>query len=759
MISEVRDTVALARPLVRLRDSPAPTRAHPEKPTPTLVRRGTELRWLLLAIAAVWLAWAFPLLHDPRHYFQGDTQNAYYGWFHHFGVALLHGQWPMLDAQSGSAGNSLAEGQEGLYSPLSALIAIGAAVAPQVVVYATLVKFGIGTLGVVGCYLLARSYGVRPGLAAVAAVAVPLCGFTLSADAPRWVAGQLVTALLPWAWWATRRTVAGANPWPALVAIGTLVTTGYVFGTMYLGLVLGGILLESLVTRHWYAVRRLLLLACFSGLLAVTVYLPGVLTSPVTWRGEWDIWGHGYLQMDPNTLLLTGQPTTVISSISELDDRQLGARQIPFSYIAWFLPLVCWVRPSRFRREWTSLVSLVLPLVLTVAWTLLPYNMGPIRMPGRVMSVVSLTAILLLVVLLERSLDRPPGRWRAGASLVWVGLAAVGAALMHPDSTLLQVGAAVLVLAGVLATWWAVARGRLLPAVMVAVSVGIAIFQFTVQPDSVGGQRGSPGELSAYSDLLPGAEGDVLVVGLDADVLVAHPELGRSVLPGSLWDLTGHPVHNGYTTLGFRDYNDRFCATFVGDVCPDALPAMFEEEPTTGLRWVDLHSISTLVLVALPDAETSTPPPGWHVAGRDHLTVTWVRDQVVPTAGGVVWTSPGTQVRQIAQTDTSTSFVVDRVTGNDASVVLSRIAWPGYRVDGASAGDPLGGHLLRVDLGPEDVGSTVTVSFRPPGWNLELSCLLAALALGLGWSVLPRSRREPARGGGRESQDQPTTMV
>src|SRR3954453_20306485 len=92
-------------------------------------RRGgvqrTDLPWLLLAIGAVWVAWSFPLVPDARHYFQGDTQNAYYGWFHHFGVALLHGEWPLLDPHTESAGNPLAEGQEGLYSPLSAAIALG----------------------------------------------------------------------------------------------------------------------------------------------------------------------------------------------------------------------------------------------------------------------------------------------------------------------------------------------------------------------------------------------------------------------------------------------------------------------------------------------------------------------------------------------------------------------------------------------------------------------------------------------------------
>ena len=569
-----------------------------------------DLVWLGIALGCVGLTWLYPLLLDPRHYFQGDTQNAYYGWFHHLGDAVLHGRWPMLDAQAGSAGNPLAEGQEGLYSPLSWLIGIGATVAPQVVVYATLVKLVIAAVAVTGCYLLARGYGVRPELAAVAAVAAQLGGFTLSADAPRWVAGQLVAALLPWAWWAARRTVAGANPWPLLVSTFLLVTTGYVFGTMYLGLVIIGLMLEALLNRDWPGVRRLLLLSAYVALLCVTVYLPGILTAPVTWRDEWGGDGPGFLEMGPVTLLLTGHPTTVSPTVSLLEEPGLGADQVTFTYVAWFLPLVCWVVYSRLRHEWRSLVSIVVPLVLATVWTLLPQRMGPIRMPGRVMSVVTLCAVLLVVVLLDRALARSatgrPSLPRVGLSLLWVAAATIGATLLRPSSGWLQVAAGGAVAACVVATFLATPRRRLMPAVMIAASAGIAVLQLTAMPAGVGGQRGSPGALSTYADLLPGARGDVLVIGLSPDVLEAHPEIGRSVLPGSLWDLTGKPVHNGYTTLGFRDYNYRFCIRFNGDVCPEALDAMLETEPTTGLPWADLHAISTLVLVDLPPAACGT---------------------------------------------------------------------------------------------------------------------------------------------------------
>ena len=115
--------------------------------------------------------------------------------------------------------------------------------------------------------------------------------------------------------------------------------------------------------------------------------------------------------------------------------------------------------------------------------------------------------------------------------------------------------------------------------------------------------------------------------------------------------------------------------------------------------------------------------------------VTWVRDRPLPTAGGVRRSSAGTRIHEVARTETSTTFVVDQVGGQDASVVLSRIAWPGYQVEGATFDDPLGGHLVRVELSTEDIGSTVTVRFRPPGWRLEVAALGAAILLGIAWAV------------------------
>ena len=141
--------------------------------------------------------------------------------------------------------------------------------------------------------------------------------------------------------------------------------------------------------------------------------------------------------MGPDTLLLTGHPTTVSPTVSLLQEPEVGADQVTFTYVAWFLPLVCWVTYSRLRHEWRSLVSLAVPLVLATVWTLLPQKMGPIRMPGRVMSMVTLCTVLLVVVLLDRALARRaagrPGPSRLTASLLWVAAAIVGAVLLRPE--------------------------------------------------------------------------------------------------------------------------------------------------------------------------------------------------------------------------------------------------------------------------------------------------------------------------------------
>lgn len=703
---------------------------------------GAELRWVAVASASVLAVWLVAWRVEYRRYFLGDTPNAYYGWLFQYGTALRHGRWPLLSVENMSAGNHVAEGQMGLFNPVSALIALGTTVAPDLVLYMTLVKLAIALVGIVGAYGLARSYDVAPPLAAVAATAVGLCGLTLLAEAPRWLTGQLVAAYLPWAWWLTRRAMRGRHPLPAVVAGLLVVTVGYVYGTLYLMLVLLGLLAEAAVHRDRRALVRGLVVAVVCGLVAVAVYLPGVETVPVTLRHS-DIGGSGTFRLrGPLGFLLLGQPA--------------GAGTIPFAYAGWWLPLLVLTDLDAVRRGWRSLVSLLVPAALFTAWSLGPYEIGPIRWPGRILDAFTLVLALLAVVLLSRYRARASAG-RLALLVVWVLASLLVAWHEQPDPSpavrLLVTGA---VLAGLVVAWRTLVPGsvgasgavglRATALVLVVGAVAVGVFQVVRYQAIVAPQRNMPAALSAYDDYLPGARGDVWVVDgrawtPDGEAMYTA-DRARYLLTGSLWALTGKQVHNGYSTIGFRPYTVMFCTLVGGEVCPDALTRMLRRDPETGLSRADLLSISTLVVGLNDHTRRLAPPAGWHVAARNPYAVTWVRDRPVPAAGGVVWTSPGLSVSQVGRGgDLGVRLRVDRVPSAGGDLVLSRLAWPGYHADGGRLVAPLEGMLVRVHVDGSSAGHEVSVVFRPPGWPLELACLALALLLTVGWCALLVLRR------------------
>ena len=78
-----------------------------------------------MAAAALTVVVALAALLPADHYYfwRGDTAAAYYGWWYHLGEMVRHGQWATIDPHAWRAGNLAAEGQWGLWSPLT--IAIG----------------------------------------------------------------------------------------------------------------------------------------------------------------------------------------------------------------------------------------------------------------------------------------------------------------------------------------------------------------------------------------------------------------------------------------------------------------------------------------------------------------------------------------------------------------------------------------------------------------------------------------------------------
>ena len=101
---------------------------------------------------------------------------------------------------------------------------------------------------------------------------------------------------------------------------------------------------------------------------------------------------------------------------------------------------------------------------------------------------------------------------------------------------------------------------------------------------------------------------------------------------------------------------------------------------------------------------------------------------------------------------TTVRFRVDSVPAGGGQVVLSRLDWPGYSVDGGELAPSVRGYLLTVDVDDAAAGSVVTVSFTPPGWTIGLVSIALATAGILvwgAWSALAARRRRARVGGGR----------
>ncbi len=564
--------------------------------------------WALAGVLVVLASALLLLAADGHRFFLGDTQAAYLGWEYRLGEQLRAGHWPLLDPSSWGGSNPAAEGQWGLFSPLVTGLGLVATVVPNVVVFASVVKITLLCLGCLGGFLLARSYGAAAPLAFVASVVVSQGAMTQFLDLPSWLSGLMIWSLLPWVWWSLRRTALhGASPLGPLAVGYLLVTVGYVYGTLMLIVVLVVCLLDARSSGRREPVLRVLGVGVLCGLVALAVYLPGVLTAHVTIR-EGGLQLRGKFDSDPLALFTSVLPTVTVPGTT----RHL----LPYAYTMWLLPALVWVDYGRLRKAWRPVGGLLLfTLVIGLVVSVGPAEVGPLHWPLRLQPFLVQALAVLSAVLLSCYGVRRPSRRRLAVSVGWVVLAAVAGSLRTGGGWVPNLVSMVLVAAGVGGLWWALTH-RSRPR---------CPGRRPGRPAALG-LRGAPGCFPG--DALAGAEHARR--GRRLPATSGHRARGRDggggrrgrtrVGPGHRLGAAHRvgvvpepaPVANIYTTINYRDFHDRYCMDFDGSTCPRLLGTLFSVEPHTGLRRVDLLGISTLVIVradfpARPDDAAS----GW----------------------------------------------------------------------------------------------------------------------------------------------------
>ena len=688
--------------------------------------RGRVAAWPFVLVSNLVAIGLIPLFWVSRYYFRGDTQIAYLGWWYHLGEQVRAGHLPLMEPLAWEAGNYVAEGQWGLFSPLTILIGCMATIVPNVVVFVTVFKIALIVVGGLGTALVVRSYGGGPVPAMVAGLVVGLSGESVFLDWPSWVNGQIGVALLPWTWWFARRAMSGRNPAGALVLCYLVVSVGYVYCAIYLAVILLGCLLDGLLARSRRGLLTALGLGLFSGLVTVTVYLPGVLTAPVTVRDSWAVTGTGRLTM--------GVQDVFSSMLPEPNA----------TYLVWLLPVLLWTDLGRLRRLSNDLGGALLSTLLLLMWVLGPAEVGPLRWPIRVVPAMMVPLVVLLAVVVSRCLLPRVSRLRLTLSVAWVLVAAYTVLARHPSQVVMVSVAVVGVSLALWLTAWSVNhRGPATTGAVVVIStLALFVVQHAAHPDPPAVDRHMPAQAAAYDGRITSAWGDVMVLGnadyYEKSQIVRNPAIADDVLIAASWYLSPKDVQNGYTTISYRVFREKFCRVFNGGTCAGALKALMSKEPTTGRRWVDLLSVSTVVFYRpfFPKTNLSDPPAGWSVSERTPFTVVWKRDERLPTAGGVVATSSGLVVDAQEASGREVRLRVSKVGPQGGTVTFSRLAWPGYSVEGATLAPPVDGMLVRVKVPARSAGSTLTLRWDPPGWRLEMAALWSAVVGGILWVVL-----------------------
>ncbi|MDN2650374.1 hypothetical protein [Leuconostoc lactis] len=715
---------------------------------------------IILIVAVVSIFSLIPLLFFHRFYFLDDTQRGAIGQWYEVGKLLLKGQLPIFNVAAQGSGNYLAEGQWSTFSPLVWLISIIVYYSSNFLVFATVFKIILLNILGVGAFLLARSMSVQKPYAIIYGIVTPFVGFTIFAGASSWVTDLMVSAFFPWFWWGLRRFL-NKNTGPVLAFIigYSIITVGYVFGTIMLIAVMLGAFIAAIVMKNWMQLRRIILLGISLASVTIAVYLPGIAISGVTMRNTEGIFNDNFLSPSLSDLLFSFSPV----GYSEMNSwwTVSGVTYMPFMYIGWLLALLVFVNfkqtKSFIQNHKVVLIQWATLTLLTFMLLFGPANVGPLRFPVRMMAYFG-QLMLLLVILLVAKLGL---RFTRGRVQIYIGLMVLGTYLEIANTPArVQSILAINLIIGILVAMMAylgsghhrfqlrtisvqIKRPMITIVVLAIVTTG---FSLLVQERTIGRHNDAIQQQhityiypdyqmpATKADILKMADkfrGNTLVLGFDNHVVM-----------GNDWYITNNDSMNVYTPVGFKKFSDDFRGGDPTRISPDNYDKLFKKDKQTQLPLADLLSVDTVVVGNEGDGKVyrnlikhKNVPAGWQVTSNDQYYVVIQREKINNNVGGIVWSN----LPRVTQVKNSNYAVTIKVPAhqNDAKVVFSRTAWPGYHVIGGQAklAKPLRGYLTKITVPASQEEQTITLQFEPPLFKASVGLIIFSVMLIVLWSI------------------------
>ncbi|MER5836988.1 hypothetical protein ABT116_40910 [Streptomyces sp. NPDC002130] len=372
--------------------------------------------------AVVCLAFFAIVTVDPRYFYVDDTESGAVGNWVQLGHLMREGQFPSLVLDQWMAGNYPVEGQGGLWNPVQIFINYIAPSVDNLALLATLVKLAFAIILGWGVYRVCLEYGARPYWAAVAGSAVPFAGFTLYFEYPSWVTSVIGMAWVVQAWASGIRYARGrSGPVPVFVFLYLAISVGYVHAALMAGVTVGAVMVgEYIRSPQWRTTVKLGIVGISAAACGAITFLPGLLSSAVTWRtGEEGTFNDNFLTAPWSETLTASIP----SSVSSIESWTGETTYAPITYIAWFaIPALAFIGWRKAQGSLRDLVTPLLLLAFILLFTAGPSDIGQIRWPARLLPFVAVFSLVLLGVLLSRfgTLDKLRSRVIAASLIVFV---------------------------------------------------------------------------------------------------------------------------------------------------------------------------------------------------------------------------------------------------------------------------------------------------------------------------------------------------
>lgn len=720
--------------------------------------------WAAITVLGVLAGYAAVLLANARHFYTDDSESQYVPMWVMFGRALWSGHLPLLQPDQWMTGNYTQE-EAGLLNPPQLLVDLISPAVGNLAVLATVVKLAFSIIAALGVFRICLVYRARPHWAALAGVAFPLTGWFLFFDEASWYTALTGTAWLVHAWASGVRYLRGrTSPLPVFIFLYLAISVEYAFPPVEAVLMLVVVAIGELVYRQrWQPVARLTAVALCAGLAGLPTYLSSMIAAKSSWRGTSQINNDQFLTVPWSESLNASLPSTLPAYSSWWGYVQ----PMPVTYIAWFLiPALAFVDWRRARTAWRELTGVALFAIVFLMWAAGPGTVGPLRWPARVLPMLALGLLVLVCVLLSRFGTLSNVRARVIGALVLIGLLWIRTFSADPhDATWHVVAALGIAAAGALVVWVAHTRGsRAAVGMTMLVTLVVAYAQVRgAQPTPMPWHL--PADRAAAKAAFPHFNGLTLQLA-DRGLLQPRDKslagaYGSLVFGSYARDLELNYV-NGYTPNGHYWFGELMCMRWDSSVCPDAYRRVFAPVAGTQRTLADLLKVDRVVLqrALYPDARSQPPPTGWQwVDYPGHEQYIWVLERTegpISTVNGRVADAHNVVARSVGESNTSSRVTVTSAEGG--RVIFARLAWPGYRVSLNGRQIPfttVGKSILAVDIPAGTSGAELDVTWRPPGWKIDIVAVLAGLA-GLGGLLyLDRRTRRP---GSPEGHSEPAAV-